>query len=112
MSNLCALSAFPPLGDVLGTVAFFQPPADTRYLVLASEKDEDATRRQSGVNFGCLTDSIAHIVRRRASVKMNRYWVLAGWDLDDWGRSSKKCGIFYEVADPKRSRHDDQTQWL
>jgi hypothetical protein len=62
MSNLCALSTFPPLGDILGTVSFFQPSADARYLVLAGEKDEDAARRQSGVDFGRLTDSIAYIV--------------------------------------------------
>ena len=62
VSNLCALSAFPLLCDILGTVSFFQPPADARYLVLAGEKDEDATGRQSGVNFGCFTDCIVHIV--------------------------------------------------
>jgi len=60
--SLYTLSGFPPLCDTLGTVSFFQLPADTRYFVLAGQKDENAPRRQSSVNFGHFTDSIAHII--------------------------------------------------
>lgn len=98
--------------DAFSTVFLPQLPADAGYLVLTGEKNEDTSEWQSRVNLGGLTDGLADIVRYSSTVKVNRYRILAGWNLDDRRWGGKEGGILHEIADPKGSGHNDQTKGL
>ena len=64
------------------------------------------------MNFCCFPDSFVDVVWRSTATEMDRNWMLACSNIDDWRTRGKKSRIIGKIAYSQGSRHDDQPQWL
>ncbi|CAK5262747.1 unnamed protein product [Mycena citricolor] len=97
----CAFVLFshPPLPlQSLGTELGLQLSANSSDLILSGQKDQNAARRQTRVDFGRFLDSLRDVVTDGPPAEMNRYWVLTGLDDDERWRGWEERLVLYKVV--------------
>lgn len=104
-------SLFPLLDRFLAELGF-QFAADTRYLGLACQENEDTPRWQLGMNFYRFLDGLGNIVWISSPAEVNRDGMLACSDADDRWRGRKQVFVLRKVADTEGGGHDNQPERL